>query len=43
MGLDIDLYGEKFYWTNWNDPSKNLLEDGFRIQSIIIGILEKTS
>ena len=36
MGLDMYLYGEKFYWTNWKDPSKDLLEDGFKLQSKIL-------
>lgn len=33
MGLDMYLEGEKFYTTNWQNPEKNLQEDGFRLMS----------
>ena len=25
------LKGNKFYWTNWREPEKNLTEDGFEV------------
>lgn len=33
MGLDMYLEGEKYYYTNWDDPSKNLTEDGFELKT----------
>lgn len=33
MGLDMYLRGEKFIWTNWEDRTKNPMEDGFKIHS----------
>ena len=33
MGLDMYLMGEKFYWTNWKEPDKNLSEDGFKVST----------
>ena len=32
MGLDMYLNGEKFLWTNWDKPEKNIMEDGFRLR-----------
>ena len=32
MGLDMFLNGEKFYWTNHDEPEKNLIEDGFEVE-----------
>ena len=31
MGLDMYLKGNKFYWTNWREPEKNLTEEGFKL------------
>lgn len=31
MGLDMYLRGEKFLYTDWNNPDNNLKEDGFRV------------
>jgi hypothetical protein len=36
MGLDMYLNGKKFLWTNWNEPSKNLTEDGFEVKEKIL-------
>jgi hypothetical protein len=36
MGLDMYLNGEKFYWTNWETPEKNLTEDGFKVKEKIL-------
>lgn len=33
MGLDMYLNGEKYYWTIWEDQSKNLTEDGFKVKT----------
>jgi hypothetical protein len=33
MGLDMYLDGEKFLWTNWENPSANPKEDGFDIKT----------
>jgi hypothetical protein len=38
MGLDMYLYGEKYLWTNWEDKSKNVTEDGFRLQTKILEV-----
>lgn len=32
MGLDMHLNGEKYFWTNWQEPEKNIMEDGFRVK-----------
>ena len=32
MGLDMNLLGVKFYWTDWKEPENNVTEDGFRLQ-----------
>ena len=32
MGLDMCLEGRKFLWTNWNQPERNIKEDGFRLK-----------
>lgn len=34
MGLDMYLTGEKFLWTNYENPEKNRTEEGFRIKEI---------
>lgn len=34
MGLDMYLSGEKFFWTNWEDRSKDRKEDGMKVQSL---------
>jgi len=31
MGLNMYLNGEKFLWTNWKEPEKNVMEDGFKL------------
>ena len=36
MGLDMFLNGEKFYWTNHDEPEKNLIEDGFEVEVKIL-------
>jgi hypothetical protein len=33
MGLDMYLTGEKYFFTNWEHPEKNLSEDGFKLKS----------
>jgi|SRR6478736_4955549 len=33
MGLDMYLRGEKYFWTNWEDKTKNLTEDGFKVKT----------
>lgn len=32
MGLDMYLNGEKFLWTNFQEPEKNITEDGFELK-----------
>lgn len=32
MGLDMYLHGEKFYWTDRENPQNNLREDGLRVR-----------
>lgn len=36
MGLDMYLRGEKFFWTNWEDPTKNRLEDGLKVNTVTV-------
>ncbi len=33
MGLDMYLTGEKFFWTDWEHPENNIMEDGFRLKA----------
>jgi hypothetical protein len=33
MGLDMYLEGEKYFWTDWDNPENNQTEDGFRIKT----------
>jgi hypothetical protein len=33
MGLDMYLNGEKYIWTDWEHPSKNPMEDGFKLKT----------
>jgi hypothetical protein len=33
MGLDMYLEGEKYLWTEWNNPQNNPREDGYEIKS----------
>jgi len=33
MGLDMHLTGEKYQWTDYNNPENNPMEDGFRVKS----------
>lgn len=33
MGLDMYLTGEKSFMDDFEDPSKNIMEDGFRLRS----------
>jgi len=35
MGLDMNIIGKKFLWTNYDDPEKTVKEDGFRLQEKI--------
>lgn len=32
MGLDMYLYGEKYFFTNWANPEENQTEDGFKVK-----------
>lgn len=32
MGLDMYLEGHKFFWGNYEQPEKNLIEDGFPLK-----------
>ncbi len=43
MGLDMYLEGEKFYWTDWNNPENHPSEDGYRIttKSLRLGYWRK--
>jgi hypothetical protein len=34
MGLDMYLRGEKFFWTDWADDSKNRKEDGEKVHTL---------
>jgi hypothetical protein len=34
MGLDMYLQGEKFLWTNWENPEANRKEDGLEVRSL---------
>lgn len=31
MGLDMNLYGRKFFWTDYDHPENNPTEDGFKV------------
>ena len=34
MGLDMYLQGEKFFWTNWENPDTNRKEDALEVRSV---------
>lgn len=34
MGLDMYLYGQKFFWGDWEHPKNNRMEDGFQVKSL---------
>lgn len=34
MGLDMYLQGEKFFWTNWDNPDAHRKEDGLEVRSL---------
>jgi hypothetical protein len=34
MGLDMYLRGEKFFWTDWEKPANNRMEDSFKVSSL---------
>lgn len=36
MGLDMYLEGEKYLWTDWNNPHSNPREDGYEIRAKIL-------
>lgn len=36
MGLDMYLNGEKAFWTDWENPKNNRMEDGFKVSSLEI-------
>lgn len=38
MGLDMYLYGSKFFWTDWENDANNRKEDGFRISDLNLGL-----
>ena len=36
MGLDMYLRGEKFLWSDWNNPANNRTEDGFKVSTLTL-------
>jgi hypothetical protein len=34
MGLDMSLYGVKFFWSYWDHPENNRMEDGLKVSSL---------
>lgn len=40
MGLDMYLNGEKFYWTDYEHPENNLVEDGFSLESKMLRLAQ---
>jgi hypothetical protein len=36
MGLDMYLRGEKYFWTNWDEPSKNRREDDIEVNTLTV-------
>jgi len=34
MGLDMSLYGVKFFWSDWDHPENNRMEDGLKVSSL---------
>lgn len=33
MGLDMYLDGEKYFWTDWENPQNNVKEDGYELKN----------
>jgi hypothetical protein len=38
MGLDMYLYGSKFFWTDWKTPADNRTEDGIEIRDLSVNL-----
>jgi len=38
MGLDMYLEGEKYRFTDWENPENNLKQDGFKVIKVILDI-----
>ena len=38
MGLDMYLHGEKFFWSDYQNPENELKEDGFRLSTKILDL-----
>jgi len=38
MGLDMYLLGEKFFWTDWENPENDRKEDDKKISSLLVDI-----
>ncbi len=38
MGLDMYLRGEKFFWTDWDHPENNRMEDGLKVSSLEVDL-----
>lgn len=36
MGLDMYLSGKKYLPNNWENPAKNVMEDGYRVQERVL-------
>lgn len=36
MGLDMYLRGEKFFWTDWNNPENNRSEDSKKVSTLTV-------
>ena len=36
MGLDMYLEGRKWRWSNFREPEKNLMEDGFQVKETVL-------
>lgn len=36
MGLDMYLNGNKFFWTDWQNPENNPTEDGFKLKERVL-------
>ena len=38
MGLDMYMRGEKFFWTDWQNPENNRKEDGLKISTLEVDL-----
>lgn len=36
MGLDMYLRGQKYYWSSWDRPKQDRMEDGYKVTQVVV-------